>query len=484
MKLLKKYAAASLSLVLLFNLFSCSTEDVTGEVPVSSDPVEIPDAAFAEYLIYLSTPGVYAQDEAGITKYYLIPTEVNGVSELPLSKTASNVTNLQNAGVATAEVKITNLEGIQYFTSLERLVLTSNAVQTLNVSQNTLLKELELNFNLIGSLDLSANTQLTRLRYRGSATATAEQKLSTINLSANTQLRHLYLTYHSFVTINLASNTLINDTLDMTGNPGPDGNVNTGDIVVPAAIYNQVPPATRLGVVSDADVVIPEPELYEITDVAFGEYLIYLGVAGAVAETEGGVTKYYIDQELAAAVTSLNLSKTAAAITTLQNAGVASAATPITSLNGIQHFTGLKSLTLTSNQLTTLDVSALTQLESLQMNFNFVTVLDVSHNPMLKKLRYQAAADATASQKIASINLANNPLLYNINLRRQNLTAFTLDAAVHTNFTTANLLSGDNADEIVIDVRDNPGTPFTIPAAIKTQIQANSTAASPLLGVN
>ncbi len=483
MKRLQKYALASLSLLLLFSTFSCSTEDVTGAIPVSSEPVEIPDAAFAEYLIYLNVPGVFSQDEGGVTKYYLTPTEVNGVNELQLSKTASNVTNLQNAGVATADVKITNMEGIQYFTSLERLVLTSNAVQTLDVSHNTLLKELELNFNLIGTLNLSANTQLTRLRYRASATATAEQKLSTIDLSNNPQLRHLYLPYHSIVSLNLSSNPLIDDTLDMTGNPGPDGNVNTGDIVVPAAIYNQVPPATRLGVVSDEDVVNPEPVLFEIPDAAFGEYLIYLGVPGAVSEVVGGVTKYYIDEDLAADVTSLNLSKTAAAITTLQNAGLATASTPIVNLDGIQFFTGLKSLTLTSNQITSLNITALTQLESLQMNFNFVSTLDVSQNTMLKKLRYQASADATAAQKISSIDLSHNPKLYNINLRRQNLSTFTLSASVHTNFTVANLIEGDTAAEIALDMRDNPGSSFAIPAPVYSQIQANSTASAPLQGV-
>ncbi|MGV3460451.1 MAG: hypothetical protein ACO1N9_08360 [Flavobacterium sp.] len=483
MKQLKKYALASLSALLLL-CFSCSTEDVTGAIPVSSDPVEIPDAAFAEYLIYLNVPGVTAQDVGGTTKYYLVPNEVNGVSELPLSKTASNITNLQNAGVATAEVKITNLEGIQYFTSLERLVLTSNALETLDVSQNLLLKELELNFNLIGSLNLTANTQLTRLRYRGSATATPSQKISTIDLSANTQLRHLYLINHSIVTINLSNNPLIDDTLDLSGNPGPDGNVATGDIVVPAAIYNQVPPATRLGVISDEVIVNPEPVLYQINDAAFGEYLVYLAVPGAQAIVEGGVTKYYIDEELSADVTSLNLSKTAASITTLTNAGLATAATPIVSLDGIQFFTGLKSLTLTSNQITSLNLSALTQLESLQMNFNYVSTLDLTSNVNLKKLRYQASTDATAAQKISTINLANNPKLYNINLRRQNLTAFTLDAAVHTNFTAANLLESDTAAEIYLDMRDNPGTPFTIPAAVKSQIQANSTASAPLQGIN
>lgn len=474
-----------LFLYLLFSVLSCSTEDVSETAPVAENPVEILDVAFAEYMIFQNTPGVYAEENAGITKYYLNPATVNAVEELLLSKTASNITELQNGGVASAEVKIASLDGIQYFTGLKKLVLTSNSLQTLDLSSNTQLEELELNFNLIGSLNLASNVALTRLRYRGSATATDAQKISTIDLTHNPLLRHLYLINHNIVTIDLSNNPLIDDTLDLSGNPGPDGNTSTGDIVVPAAIYDQVPAATRLGVISDADVPEEpeEPVLYEISDAAFGQYLIYLAIPGASETLEESTTHYYIDTNTVNSVVTLNLSKTASAITTLETAGLSTAATPITNLDGIQFFTGLKSLTLTSNQLTSLDVSDLPLLEVLQMNFNFVTTLDVSNNPNLKKLRYQATAEATNAQKISSINISNNPLLYNINLRRQNLATFTLDAAVHVNFTVANLVEGDTAEEIAIDVRNNPGSSFVIPASVYSQIQANSTAAAPLQGV-
>ncbi|MCY1492285.1 Internalin-J precursor [compost metagenome] len=480
-----KLSAAPLKLLFLsflFSVLSCSTEDVSETPPVAENPVEILDVAFAEYMIFKNTPGVYSETNAGTTRYYLNPAVVTAVEELVLSKTAANITDLQNGGVASAEVKITSLDGIQYFTGLKRLVLTSNSLQTLDVSSNTQLEELELNFNLIGSLNLTNNPALTRLRYRGSATATPAQKITTIDLSGNPLLRHLYLINHSIVTINLSNNPLIDDTLDLSGNPGPDGNPATGDIVVPAAIYNQVPAATRLGIISDANVP-EEPVLYEISDAAFGQYLMYLAVPGASQTVVGTTTRYFIDKNTVDSVTTLNLSKTAAAITALETAGLSTAATPITNLDGIQFFTGLKSLTLTSNQLTSLDVSDLPLLEVLQMNFNFVTTLDVSHNPNLKKLRYQATAEATNAQKISSINISNNPLLYNINLRRQNLATFTLSASTHVNFTVTNLVEGDTAEEIAIDMRNNPGANFVIPASVYSQIQANSTAAAPLQGV-
>lgn len=238
-------------------LTGCSTDDVEatddggGNTP---DLVLIPDEAFGEYMLYNETAGVYEVVEDGAVHYYLDPTEVAVVSELLLSKTSSNIANLTEAGLATAETKITDLTGIEYFVGLQHLVLTSNSVTSLDVSDLTALQELELNFNLIGSLDLSNNPQLTLLRYKGSASADENQKLSIIDLSNNTALKHLYLPNHNFVTIDLSNNLAINEMLDMSGNPGPDGDPDTADIVIPAAIYDQLAPENRLGVVSDANV--------------------------------------------------------------------------------------------------------------------------------------------------------------------------------------------------------------------------------------
>lgn len=242
-----------LSSFIFFN--ACSTDDVEGSAPISdSELVEIPDAAFGEYMLYNETPGVYAEVENDEVHYYLDPEEVAVVSELSLSKTSSNVETLTQAGLATAETKITNLTGIEHFVGLQHLVLTSNDVEELDLSNLTGLEELEINFNLIGNLDLSNNTALTLLRYKGSSSADESQQLSALDLSANTQLQHLHLPSHNFVSIDLSNNLQIQERLDMSGNPGPDGDPDTPDIIVPAQIYDQVPEESRLGVTSDAGV--------------------------------------------------------------------------------------------------------------------------------------------------------------------------------------------------------------------------------------
>ncbi|MDR6302061.1 lamin tail domain-containing protein [Mesonia maritima] len=242
-------------ILLAFN--SCSTDDVEGEIPIEeTELVEIPDKAFGEYMLFQEIPGISSEIEGNETKYYLDPDEVNVVSELSLSKTSSNVQTLVDAGLATAETKITDLTGIEYFLGLQHLVLTSNDVEEIDLSNLVALEELEINFNLIGNLDVTNNPELTLIRYKGSASADENQLLSSIDLSNNTELRHLYLPNHNFTSINLSNNLQIDEMLDMSGNPGPDGDPDTPDIVVPAAIYDQLAPENRLGVISDASVEV------------------------------------------------------------------------------------------------------------------------------------------------------------------------------------------------------------------------------------
>ncbi|WP_461532813.1 lamin tail domain-containing protein [Sinomicrobium sp.] len=238
---------------LLLGVVSCKTDDVEeGSIIVPTDPVLIPDAAFGEYLLYNQTPGVYEQQDGNEINYYLNPTEVISVSELLLSKTASNIETLQKAGLATADVKITDLSGLEYFIGLQRLALTSNSVREIDLTSLSALEQLEINFNLIGQLDLSGNPELTTLRYHGSGNAEESELLSELDLSANTQLRHLFLPDHNLVNIDLSNNPNIDEMLDLSGNPGPDSDTDTADIVVPDAIYNQLGEGNRLGVISDA----------------------------------------------------------------------------------------------------------------------------------------------------------------------------------------------------------------------------------------
>ncbi len=288
-------------------LVGCTTDDVSEPAPTPDD-IElylIPDAAFGEYLLYREISGIQAIEEEGETQYYIDVNLVDGVSELSLSKTSSSVETLSEAGVVTAETKITDLDGIQHFVNLQVLKLTSNALTQLDTSALTKLTTLELNFNLIGSFDLTQNTALERFRFKASSNADDSQKISSIDLSGNPNLRHLYLPRHNLVSIDLSNNPLIDDTLDLSENPGPDGDPATEDIVVPDAIFQQVPDDSRAGVVSDAAV----------------EVMVSIGLDQAVVEEAGGT---------AVITATLNTTSVVPVTLTLGLAGTAESGTDFT----------------------------------------------------------------------------------------------------------------------------------------------------------
>lgn len=242
----------SLAGLLLLGLAACETMDVE-QPPEETELYQLADAAFGEYLSFLEIPGISSDEVDGETTWFIDISLVDGVQELALSKTSTNIESLKESDVVTAADKITDLDGIQFFTNLEILRLTANDLEALDVTALPNLARLEMNFNKVGQLDLTQNPRLFRFRYQGSSQAEDGQRISEIDLSGNPELRHLYLPAHEIVTIDLSNNVLIDDVLDLSGNPGPDGNPDTPDIIVPAEIYDQVPEETRLGVISDAD---------------------------------------------------------------------------------------------------------------------------------------------------------------------------------------------------------------------------------------
>ena len=196
--------------------------------------------------------------------------------------------------------------------------------------------------------------------------------------------------------------------------------------------------------------------LYTIKDNAFGEYLKYLKVTGVYSQTttEDGnaVTSYVIDTVESKEFTGdINLSKTEASITKLQKAGLTTAADKIQDVDGIQFLTGLNSLALTSNNITSLDISKLVNLTELKMNFNKVGSLDLTHNTKLVTFNYRGSGEAAEGQKLTSIDLSKNTELTSLDLRVHELT--NIDLSQNKKLTSVSL-------------SDNPGAPFTIPEEI------------------
>ena len=99
---------------------------------------------------------------------------------------------------------ITNLKGIEYFTSLNILWCTDNQLTALDVSENTALTKLNCCFNKLTSLDVSKNTALTELNC-------SINKLTALDVSKNTALTELYCNDNQLTSLDLSNTNIMND---------------------------------------------------------------------------------------------------------------------------------------------------------------------------------------------------------------------------------------------------------------------------------
>tara|TARA_Y100000589_G_scaffold13428_1_gene10871 strand:- start:14962 stop:15390 length:429 start_codon:yes stop_codon:yes gene_type:complete len=82
--------------------------------------------------------------------------------------------------------EITNLEGIEYFSSLQILSCGGNALTSLDISQNSELEKLNCPNNRLKELDISQNPNLQVL-------VCNENEFESLNVSQNFKLRSLYV---------------------------------------------------------------------------------------------------------------------------------------------------------------------------------------------------------------------------------------------------------------------------------------------------
>lgn len=442
-------------------LFACTTNDVVSNIEEidEKDYFEIPDVAFGEYLLYNTTrtddnklPGNLILKKDG--KIFLDKKVATEVAILYLVKDTKRVEALAAAGVVTADQKIVNLDGIQYFTNVTQIKLTSNdVVGKLDLSMLTKLDTLEMNSNYVNELIVPAS--VTRLRFAASSSAPENAKLTAIDVSANSNLEHLHLPNHSITVAELKLPTNFSKLtyLDLSGNTD-------APFAVPDALYNQL--ETKNGVVSAVSI-----GRYQISDLAFADYLKYNSILdatdpnklpdGIVVEKDG---KMMLDKNLASSVLNLYLVKDTKRMEALAAAGVATANQKIVNLDGIQFFTSVEEIKLTSNEVVgKLDFSMLPNLKTLEMNSNYVNELIVPAS--LTRLRYAASTSSSAPENrwLTAIDLSNNSNMDHIHLPNHKITTEGLK------------LPTDFSKLTYIDLTGNTDAPFTIPADLFNQLQ-------------
>ena len=118
-------------------------------------------------------------------------------------------------------VGVTNLKGVEYFTTLTNLRCYSNQLTSLDVSKNTALKELHCSSNQLTSLDVSKNTALQQLQCNSN-------QLTSLDVSKNAALQNLYCGDNELTSLDVSKNIKLSFlhcpinkliSLDITGCP-------------------------------------------------------------------------------------------------------------------------------------------------------------------------------------------------------------------------------------------------------------------------
>jgi len=138
--------------------------------------VNIPDTAFKVYLVGNSN------------------INTNGDNEIQLSEA-----NSFNGSIICNNNNISDLTGIENFTSLTKLDCSWNQLSILDVSQNPVLTHIDCHENNIISLDLSQNTSLTNLNC-------SANQLQSLDVSQNNLLTVLVCEFNSITALDVTQN--------------------------------------------------------------------------------------------------------------------------------------------------------------------------------------------------------------------------------------------------------------------------------------
>ena len=151
--------------------------DYEGEPALTIDETNFPDENFRNWILGQD----YGKDG------YLSDREITAVTEMRVSGKS-----------------ISNLQGIEIFTSLTELHCGWNNLTTLDVSKNTALTHLNCSENNLTALDFSLNTALTHLNCN-------ENKLTTLDVSKNTALTELDCSENNLTTLDVSMNTALTE---------------------------------------------------------------------------------------------------------------------------------------------------------------------------------------------------------------------------------------------------------------------------------
>ena len=313
---------------------------------------------------------------------------------------------------------IASLQGIQFFTGITALFCGGNQLTVLDLSKNTALRELNCVSNQLIKLDITQNSELTKLNC-------SFNQLKALDLSNNVSLTEMMCMSNQISSVasildlknikvaDIRENLLncinwfeVQELMKKIGEPIYDqsNNLRSGIAFSP---QQGLDPYKCVKIVTPN---INTPENFP--DQNFRSIVEnFMGVAsgGAFSDEQSAIKTGILD------CSSNNIS----------------------SLDGIQFFTGLTKLYCSRNNFKVLDTSKNVALIDLNCDNNLLTTLDLSNNTALKTLNCYY-------NQLKTLNVLNNSILESINCLHNNL--ISLDVAncfVLENLTCSiNKLSG------------------------------------------
>ena len=355
------------------------------------------------------------------------------------------------AGVTTINVNkmsIADLKGIEYFTALNELNCSNNKLTALDLSANTALETLHCNNNQLTALDMSANTALRNLNcYSNQLTALDVSKnealvllncsnnaLSALDVKANTALSALYCYDNQLTALDVSKNMALEEMLCYDNKlTALDVSKNTA-LTILYCYGNQIrgkgmqtlinslhknggylcvytSAATDGNEINTIQVGEAKAKKWTVTERNGSSEVDYAGIhAVAIDETNFPDNDFllwakaqtfaddnYLTDKEAASVTAIDVS----------SKGIAN-------LKGIEHFTALKTLNCSGNNLDAIDLSKNTALEELNCSSNILSALGVTANTKLKKLNCSGnqltALDVTKNTALTELYCYRNSI--------------------------------------------------------------------------
>ena len=443
-----------------------NSKDAASNFSLNCNPTtSIPDRNFEKKLISLGI-------DSGIPDGKILTSKISSLTQLDVSYSF-----------------ISDLTGIQDFTSLTSLSCIENQLTNLDISKNIALTSLDCNHNQLTNLDVSKNIVLTSLDCN-------HNQLTTLNTSTNTaltnlvchsnKLRNLDITNNvALKSLNCNSNLLIDlktsknialtnlicyynnlTNLDVSSNIAlTNFDCNSNQIISLDVSKNTVlkffnfsaNKLTSLNLkngnntnFNNTNYTVDNPQLtcIQVDDVAYSNanWSNYKDATASFSTSCNALVYTLIpDVNFENKLIALNidsgvpdgkvLTSAISGVTTLDLDN-----SSISDLTGIGDFTALTILYCSANNLTTIDVSKNKALESLTVSRNKLSSLDLTSNTnlmsiecgtnQLRELNTTKNPELTtiscATNKLTSINVSQNPALINLTVADNKITTLDL----------------------------------------------------------